>query len=84
MPEEPEEGQQEEEEKEKKEEEQKEELERPGKVKHERLKEERTQEARHKEKFKDFKKSMIQKGKRLFDRKRKDKFIGGTRGRRGG
>lgn len=91
MSEEPEEGKKEEkeeepkkEQKEKKEEEPKEEVERPGKVKHERLKQERAQEALHKEKFKDFKKSMIQKGKHLFDRKRKDKFIGGTKGRRGG
>ncbi|KPL00233.1 MAG: hypothetical protein AMJ91_05070 [candidate division Zixibacteria bacterium SM23_73_3] len=83
MSEEPEEGQKEEEEK-RREEEQKKETERPGKVKHERLKQERAQEARHKEKFKDFKKSMTQKGKHLFDRKRKDKFIGGTKGRRGG
>lgn len=74
----------EQEQKEEKEEEPKKEAERPGKVKHERLKEERTQEAQHKEEFKDFKKSMTKKGKHLFDRKRKDKFIGGTRGRRGG
>jgi hypothetical protein len=65
-------------------EEEKEELERPGKVKHERLKEERTQESRHKEKFKDFRRNMTKKAKHLFDRKRKDKFLGGTKGRRGG
>lgn len=82
MPEEPEEKQKEE--AEEKEEERKEEVERPGKVKHERLKEERAQEARHKERFKEFRRSMIQKGKHLFDRKRKDKFLGGTKGRRGG
>ena len=70
--------------KEEKEEETKKETERPGKVKHERLKQERVQEARHKERFRDFKKSMFQKGKHMFDRKRKDKFIGGTKGRRGG
>jgi tRNA(Ser,Leu) C12 N-acetylase TAN1 len=82
MPEEPEEAKKEE--KEKKEEEQEEQVERSGKVKHESLKDERAQEARHKEKFRDFKKSLTKKGKHLFDRKRKDKFIGGTRGRRGG
>ncbi len=59
------------------------ETERPGKLKHERLKQERIQEARYKERFKDFKKGLIQRGKHLFDRKRKDKFIGGTKGRRG-
>lgn len=79
MPEEPE-----QEKKGEKEEEKKEEVERPGKVKHERLKQERAQEAQHKERFKDFKKSMTKKGKHLFDRKRKDKFLGGTKGRRGG
>jgi hypothetical protein len=82
MPEKPEEAKKEEEEK--KEEEKEQQVERPGKVKHERLKEERIQEARHKEKFRDFKKSMTKKGKHLFDRKRKDKFLGGTKGRRGG
>lgn len=82
MPEEPEEAKKDE--KEKKEEEQEEQVERPGKMKHDRLREERIQEARHKEKFKDFKKSMNKKGKHLFDRKRKDKFLGGTKGRRGG
>jgi hypothetical protein len=65
-------------------EEKKPEVERPGRVKHERLKEERKQEAQHKEKFKDFKRDMTKKGKHLFDRKRKDKFLGGTKGRRGG
>ena len=65
-------------------EESKKDTERPGRVKHERLKEERVQEAQHKEKSKDFKKSLFQKGKHLFDRKRKDKFLGGTKGRRGG
>jgi hypothetical protein len=60
------------------------EVERPGKVKHERLKQERIQEAQYKERQKDFKKTLTQKGKHLFDRKRKDKFLGGTKGRRGG
>ena len=82
MSEEPEEAKKEE--NDKKEEEQEEQIERPGKVKHERLKEERAQEARHKEKFRDFKRDMTKKGKHLFDRKRKDKFLGGTKGRRGG
>lgn len=62
----------------------KEEAERPGKIKHERLKQERIQEAQFKERQKDFRKSLLQKGKHLFDRKRKDKFLGGTKGRRGG
>jgi hypothetical protein len=77
MPEEPEEQKKEEEEKE-------EEVTRPGKEKHKRLKEERITEARHKERLKDFKKGLVQRGKHLFDRKRKDKFLGGTKGRRGG
>jgi hypothetical protein len=60
------------------------EMERPGKVKHERLKQERIQEAQYKERQKDFRKTLTRKGKHLFDRKRKDKFLGGTKGRRGG
>jgi hypothetical protein len=56
----------------------------PGKKKHERLKQEHFLESKHKEKLKDFKKGMFQKGKHLFDRKRKDKFLGGVKGRRGG
>ena len=55
-----------------------------GKKKHQRLKQEHFIEAKHKEKLKDFKKGMFQKGKHLFDRKRKDKFLGGVKGRRGG
>jgi len=57
---------------------------RPGKEKHKRLKQERVSEARHKERVKDFKKDLTHRGKHLFDRKRKEKFLGGTRGRRGG
>jgi hypothetical protein len=57
---------------------------RPGKEKHKRLKQERIIEAQHKERLKDFKRSLTQRGKHLFDRKRKDKFLGGTKGRRGG
>lgn len=57
---------------------------RPGKEKHKRLKQERISEAQHKERLKDFKKHLVQRGKHLFDRKRKDKFLGGTKGRRGG
>jgi len=60
------------------------EAERPGKVKHERLKQQRKLEAQYRGRFRDFKRSLIQKGKHLFDRKRKEKFIGGTKGRRGG
>jgi hypothetical protein len=57
---------------------------RPGKEKHKRLKQERISEAQHKERLKDFKKNLVQRGKHLFDRRRRDKFIGGTKGRRGG
>jgi hypothetical protein len=60
-----------------------EEIERPGKLKHERLKQEQIQEARYKEKQRDFRKTLIQKGKHIFDRMRKSKFLGGTKGRRG-
>ncbi|MGB8658303.1 MAG: hypothetical protein WCE90_11050 [Candidatus Zixiibacteriota bacterium] len=59
------------------------ETERGGKVKHERLKQERIQEAQHKEKQRDFRKTLVQKGKHIFDRMRKSKFLGGTKGRRG-
>jgi len=55
-----------------------------GKEKHRRLKEEKLMEVKHKKKFKDFKKGMFQKGKHIFDKKRKDKFLGGVKGRRGG
>ena len=58
--------------------------EKPGKVKHQRLKQEHITEAQHKEKMKDFRKGLFKHGKHLFDRKRKDKFLGGTKGRRGG
>jgi len=61
-----------------------EEKEKVGKQKHERLKEESFLESKSKEKFKDFKRSLIQKGKHQFDKMRKDKFLGGTKGRRGG
>jgi len=57
---------------------------RPGKEKHKRLKEERVIEAQYKERLKDFKKNLVHRGKHLFDRQRKDKFLGGTKGRRGG
>ncbi len=59
------------------------EIERPGKLKHERLKQEQIQEAQYKEKQRDFRKTLIQKGKHIFDRMRKSKFLGGTKGRRG-
>jgi hypothetical protein len=61
----------------------KEEVERPGRLKHERLKQERIQEAQYKEKQRDFRKTLVQKGKHIFDRMRKSKFLGGTKGRRG-
>lgn len=57
---------------------------RPGKEKHKRLKEERMAEAQHKERLKDFRRNLVHRGKHLFDRQRKDKFLGGTKGRRGG
>ncbi|MCJ7577791.1 MAG: hypothetical protein MUO91_05020 [candidate division Zixibacteria bacterium] len=79
MPEEPEEQKKEEEEKV----EEKTET-RPGKEKHKRLKQERVAEAQYKERLKDFKKNLVHRGKHLFDRQRKDKFLGGTKGRRGG
>ncbi|HEX7401627.1 MAG TPA: hypothetical protein VF369_05560 [candidate division Zixibacteria bacterium] len=60
-----------------------EEIERPGRLKHERLKQERIQEAQYKEKQRGFRKTLIQKGKHIFDRMRKSKFLGGTKGRRG-
>lgn len=79
MPEEPEEQKKEEEEKV----EEKAET-RPGKEKHKRLKQERVVEAQYKERLKDFKRNLVHRGKHLFDRQRKDKFLGGTKGRRGG
>lgn len=58
--------------------------EKPDKVKHERLKQEHMIEAQRKEKLKDFRRGIFKHGKNIFDRKRKDKFLGGTKGRRGG
>jgi hypothetical protein len=55
-----------------------------GKKKHERLEQEHFIESKYKEKYKDFRKSMVQKGKHIFDKTRKDKFLGGVKGRRGG
>lgn len=69
---------------EKQEQEQEKAVTRPGKEKHKRLKEERISEAQYKERLKDFKRNLVQRGKHLFDRQRKDKFLGGTKGRRGG
>ncbi len=54
------------------------------KKKHERLREEQFIESRYKEKYKDFRKNMAQKGKHIYDKIRKDKFLGGVKGRRGG
>ncbi len=51
---------------------------------HKRLLEEKELERQKKEKLKDYRRNLIQHGKHLFDRKRKDKFLGGTKGRRGG
>ncbi len=51
---------------------------------HKRLLEEKEQERLRQEKLKDYRRNLIQHGKHLFDRKRKDKFLGGTKGRRGG
>jgi len=55
-----------------------------GKKKHERLQQEHFIESKFKEKYKDFRKSMFQKGKHIFDKTRKDKLLGGVKGRRGG
>lgn len=55
-----------------------------GKKKHRRLKEEHFIESKNKEKYKDFRKNMAQKGKHIYDKIRKDKFLGGVKGRRGG
>jgi hypothetical protein len=55
-----------------------------GKEKHERLKQEHMIESQFKERMKDFRRDMVKHGKHLFDRRRKDKFLGGTKGRRGG
>ncbi len=51
---------------------------------HQRLLEEKEAERLRQEKLKDYRRHMVQHGKHLFDRKRKDKFLGGTKGRRGG
>ena len=56
----------------------------PGKEKHLRLEEENFIESQNKEKYRDFRKGMLQKGKHLFDKRKKDKFLGGVKGRRGG
>ncbi|MCP4634382.1 MAG: hypothetical protein GY855_15755 [candidate division Zixibacteria bacterium] len=54
------------------------------KRKHERLNEERRKIVAERERFKDFVKDSMRKDARGITRKRKDKNLGGTRGRRGG
>jgi hypothetical protein len=54
------------------------------KRKHERLNEERRRLAAERERFKDFAKESMRKDARGISRKRRDKNLGGTRGRRGG
>ena len=48
------------------------------------LLQERELEIQRREQLKDYRKQFLQKGKHIFDRRRKDKFLGGTKGRRGG
>ncbi|MBD3234539.1 MAG: hypothetical protein GF315_12510 [candidate division Zixibacteria bacterium] len=54
------------------------------KIKHERLAEEERRIAERKEKFREFAKDKMRRDNKGIMRKRKDKFLGGTRGRRGG
>ena len=54
------------------------------KLKHERLAEEHRRNAETKERFRDFAEGRLRHDSRGVMRKRKDKFLGGTRGRRGG
>ncbi|GEM_PF-855459 len=54
------------------------------KVKHEWLTEEQRRLAESKERFKDFARNKMRHDTRGTKRKRKEKFLGGTRGRRGG
>ena len=52
--------------------------------KHKHLLHEKELEIQRKEQLKDYRRQFLQKGKHFFDRRRKDKFLGGTKGRRGG
>ena len=52
--------------------------------KHRHLLQEKELEIQRKEQLKDYRRQFLQKGKHIFDRRRKDKFLGGTKGRRGG
>jgi hypothetical protein len=52
--------------------------------KHKHLLQEKELEIKRREQLKDYRRQFLQKGKHLFDRRRKDKFLGGTKGRRGG
>jgi hypothetical protein len=54
------------------------------KEKHQQLLHEKELEIQRREQLKDYRKQFLQKGKHIFDRRRKDKFLGGTKGRRGG
>lgn len=48
------------------------------------LLQEKELEIQRKEQLKDYRRQFLQKGKHLFDRRKKDKLLGGTKGRRGG
>ncbi len=52
--------------------------------KHKHLLQEKELEIQRREQLKDYRRQFLQKGKHIFDRRRKDKFLGGTKGRRGG
>lgn len=52
--------------------------------KHKRLLLEKELEAKRREQLKDYRRNLVQHGKHIFDKRRKDKFLGGTKGRRGG
>ncbi|MFQ5868562.1 MAG: hypothetical protein ACE5JC_01535 [Candidatus Zixiibacteriota bacterium] len=52
--------------------------------KHKRLQMERQKRAEEKEKFRDYVRDRLKHDRHLLSRRRKDKHLGGTRGRRGG
>lgn len=52
--------------------------------KHRQLLHEKELEIQRKEQLKDYRRQFLQKGKHIFDRRKKDKLLGGTKGRRGG
>jgi hypothetical protein len=52
--------------------------------KHKRLQKEKQKRAEEKEKFRDYVRDRLKHDGRLVSRRRKEKYLGGTRGRRGG